>query len=134
MAPPKRKTVLLVEDDPAIRRLVHKHLTSLDVDILEVADARSALSRLSEVAPDLVCMDIVLPESNGYALCEHIRKTPRLQKVPILIISARNSIVDRAYAEEVGLTHYLSKPFTRAELLRLAGGLLNPEPQASHET
>jgi two-component system chemotaxis response regulator CheY len=122
-----RKRVLVVEDDFSIRRLLQRHLASIGVEVIEAPDARTAKARLSELRPDLVCLDLMLPESNGYALCEYMRGIPRLAEVPILIVSARGSIVDRAFAEESGVTHYLTKPFKREELLGHVGRLLNLE-------
>jgi two-component system chemotaxis response regulator CheY len=119
-----QKRVLVVEDDLAIRKLVQRHLSSIGVEVVEAADARTAKVKLKEARPDLVCMDLMLPESNGFELCEYIRSVPDLAQVPVLIISARTSIADRAFAEESGVTHYLTKPFKRDELLGLVERLL----------
>ena len=109
-----------------MRRLVVRYLESLSVDVVEAADARSALNQLAKVPPDLVCLDLVLPESNGYSICEHMRGTPDLRDVPILVMSARNSLADRAQAEELGINSYLTKPFSRTEFISVCKGLLQP--------
>jgi two-component system, OmpR family, response regulator len=111
----QKKTVLVVEDDPALRKLVHSYLKALDFDTVLSSDGRSAMRELQKHEFDLVCMDLMLPEVSGYDLCEHIRKTLGLTNLPILIISARTLPEDRAYAEEVGATAYLPKPFSRSD-------------------
>jgi len=112
------KTVLVVEDDPALRKLIHGYLKTLDFDTVLVGDGRSAIQALDQRDFDLVCMDLMLPEVSGYDLCEHIRNKLGLHNLPILIVSARTLPEDRAYAEEVGATAYLSKPFTRSDFAK----------------
>ncbi len=111
----KKQTALLVEDDPALRKLVLNYLSLMGFDVLEAPDGRTAMKRLNELQPDLVCLDLMLPESSGYDVCEFMRKTPALQNVPVVMMSARTLPEDRAIAEEVGVNAYLIKPFTRAQ-------------------
>jgi CheY-like chemotaxis protein len=113
-----QKSVLVVEDDPALRKLIHGYLKALAFDTVLSGDGRSAMQALEKQDFDLVCMDLMLPEVSGYDLCEHIRNKLGLTHLPILIISARTLPEDRAYAEEVGATAYLSKPFTRADFAK----------------
>src|SRR5579872_6915363 len=87
-------------------------------------DGRSALEYLAGQTPDLICLDLVLPEVSGYDVCDFIRKTPRLASIPVLMISARTLPADRAYAEEVGVSAYLTKPFSRAELVKQIRALI----------
>jgi DNA-binding response OmpR family regulator len=124
---PKQK-VLLVEDDPALRKLVKSHLDRMGLEVVEAADGRSALARLGEHAPDLVCLDLMLPESSGYEVCEFIRKTATLKHVPVLVMSARTLPEDRAHAEEVGASAYLIKPFNRATFTTQVSALLRTKP------
>jgi two-component system, OmpR family, response regulator len=125
MTNPPRKNVLVVEDDPSVRRLIVRHLASLSVDVTDVADARSAMSKLSTQAPDLLVLDLMLPDSSGYALCQEMKQHPKLKDVPVLVVTARSSVSDRAEAEELGITEYLTKPFHRTDFLKMAKGLLN---------
>lgn len=109
---------MLVEDDPALRKLVMHYLVLMGFCVVEAPDGRTAMTRLLEMKPDLVCLDLMLPESSGYDVCEFIRRTPTLAQVPVMMMSARTLPEDRAHAEEVGVTGYLIKPFTRAEFTR----------------
>ncbi len=110
-----RRTVLLVEDHPTLRRSLRESLDQMGFDILEAADANSAITRLAECAPDLVCLELVLPESNGYEVCEFIRQSPQHQTVPVLMMSGRGYPEDRAHAAEAGANGFLTKPFSEEE-------------------
>jgi CheY-like chemotaxis protein len=102
---------LVVEDDPEIRKLLRKYLEKLGFEVDEAGTGKAALALLETVrVPAIVCLDLMLPDSSGYVVCERIRALPRLADVPVLIISARSMPPDRAQAEEVGATAYLIKP------------------------
>lgn len=110
-------TVLVVEDSPMFRRMLSDMLQSLGYTrVLEAFSGQAALELLAEQRPDLVCLDLTLPDISGYEVCEFIRSTPVLQDVPVLMISARTQTMDRAQAEEAGASGYLIKPFTPEEL------------------
>src|SRR5262249_48679130 len=119
-----RQTVLLVEDDPFARRLVKNYLERMGLLVVEAADGRSALRRLTEMVPDLTCLDLVLPECSGYEVCEFIQRTPAIRDTPILVMSGRSLPEDRAHAIEAGASAYLIKPFTRAEFTKQVDILL----------
>jgi CheY-like chemotaxis protein len=112
----QKKTVLVVDDDPEIRKLLQASFLRLGFEVTQAADGRSAIKKLEEVRPTLLCIDLMLPESSGYDVCEHINKTPSLQGLPIMMVSARTMPNDRAQAEELGVRAYLAKPFTQADL------------------
>lgn len=110
------RTALLVEDAPLFRRVLGDYLRRLGfTDIREAPSGRAALQALEAYRPDLVCLDLVLPDVSGYDLCEFIRGTERLADVPVLMVSARHSPADRAHAEEAGATGFLPKPFSQEE-------------------
>ena len=113
--PPK---VLVVEDHPDARALVRIYLLALGLEVVDVAEGRSAIRVLESLRPDLVCLDLMLPELSGFEVCEYMRARPALKDVPILVMSARAKPMDRAFAEEVGATAYLVKPFKRSEFSR----------------
>ncbi len=83
------------------------------MQVTEVAEGRAAILHVAVNRPDLVCLDLMLPELSGYEVCQFMRSEPRLLGVPILIMSARGLPQDRAYAEQVGASTYLVKPFKR---------------------
>lgn len=112
----QKKTVLVVDDDPEIRKLLTASMVRLGFEVSQASDGRSAIKQLAEKRPTLLCIDLMLPESSGYDVCEHVQKTAVLQGLPIIMISARTMPEDRAQAEELGVRVYLPKPFTQQEL------------------
>lgn len=112
----KKQSVLVVDDDPEIRKLLVTALDRMGFTVSEAADGRTAIKRLEAARPTLLCIDLMLPESSGYDVCEHVNKTPTLNGLPILMVSARTMPEDRAQAEELGVRVYLSKPFTQTQL------------------
>jgi CheY-like chemotaxis protein len=112
----QRKTVLVVEDHPRHRAAIRKVLSGLGLEVVEASDRTSAMNQLIFRQPDLVCLDLVLPESSGYELCESIRNSSGHSQLPLLVLSERASPADRAHAVEVGASAFLSRPFTDADL------------------
>ena len=116
MSEQTQQTVLVVDDDPEIRKMVAVVFDRMGFAVSQAADGRTAIKRLDEARPSLLCLDLMLPESSGYDVCEHVLQTPTLNGLPILMVSARTMPEDRAQAEELGVRAYLSKPFTQAQL------------------
>ena len=116
MSVTKGQTVLVVDDDPEIRKLIASTLERMGFTVSEAADGRTAIKRLDAARPSLLCIDLMLTESSGYEVCEHVNQTPQLTGLPVLMVSARSMPEDRAQAEELGVRVFLSKPFTFTEL------------------
>lgn len=112
------KTALLVEDHPELRVEIRQFLQRMGLATIEASDAGSALSQLAAHQPDVICLDLVLPESSGYELCEFIRRSPRHRNIPVLMMSDRSYPEDRAHAAEAGADAFLTKPFSEATLRR----------------
>ena len=102
--------VLYVEDDPNNRRLVQRILASDGIKVLEAADAAGALALLELSHPDVILMDINLPEMDGYTLTEKIRALPGLRRVPIVALTANVMRGDRERTLEAGCDGYIQKP------------------------
>jgi DNA-binding response OmpR family regulator len=125
---PPSPTILLVEDDPILRSQIKDHLEESRFKVLIAASARAAYDQLATLKPDLVILDLVLPDSSGYEVCEHIRRDPKTKDVPVLVVSARLLPSHRAQAEEAGATAFLPKPYQRRELMRQLRALLPHSP------
>ena len=106
--------VLLVEDDPSIRETTALGLAAAGLRVTTAADGREALLRFRQVPFDLVVLDLMLPELDGYEVCREIRKSSR---VPIVMLSARSDTVDVVVGLELGADDYVTKPFELAELV-----------------
>jgi DNA-binding response OmpR family regulator len=111
---PRKPLVLVVDDDPTLRKLIRAHLRRLELDSVEAAEGHAGLACLAQEEIDLVCLDLMLPTKSGFAICEAIRKSARAD-IPVLILSARGTPEDRAQAEEAGANAYLVKPFRRVD-------------------
>ncbi len=122
--------VLIVDDDKAIRDVVRFALTQAGFDTVEAEDGRRAITRFTETAPDLIVLDVLLPELDGTEVCRTIRQTSR---VPILFLSSKDDEVDRVVGLEIGGDDYLVKPFSPRELVARVKAILrrdHSEPAA----
>jgi CheY-like chemotaxis protein len=102
---------LVVEDDADARRLVAVCLRRLGLRVMEAATGAEAGELLDRSVPDVICLDLRLPDGSGLALCERIRSTARLRDVPVVVISALTQPADLVKAEVAGANGYLTKPF-----------------------
>ena len=124
------KTALLVDDHPEIRNQIRAILRRLGFETVEASDAASAIDRLATCRPDMICLDLVLPDSSGYDICEFIRKSPEHSATPVLMMSERSYPEDRAHAAEAGADAFLAKPFTEKMLRERVEELLPPKERA----
>ena len=113
--------VLIVDDDPAIRDVVRIALAREGFETVEAADGAAALARFAAAAPDLVVLDVAMPEMDGSDVCRALR---RHSTVPILFLSSRDGEVDRVVGLEIGGDDYLTKPFSPRELVARVKALL----------
>jgi DNA-binding response OmpR family regulator len=109
------RTVLIVEDDPALLKVMSEHLARRAVRVLGASHYAAALAHLALGTPDLACVDIGLPTESGFELCEYMRGPLGLTTLPIMLTSESSWAADMAYAEEAGATAFLRKPFSMPE-------------------
>jgi DNA-binding response OmpR family regulator len=114
MSPATTRPILVVDDDAKIVRLVRTYLERAGYRVVEAADGRAALSAIALEAPVLVVLDVMLPEVDGIAVLEAIRRT---DQTPVIILSARGLVDDRITGLAAGADDYLPKPFSPAELV-----------------
>jgi two-component system, cell cycle response regulator len=110
-------TVLVVDDDSGIRRFIERLLPANEFLVLCAASGAEGLTLLSEIVPDLVVLDVVLPDVNGVTLCRAIRQDPRLGEVPILLLTGYNERGTRLGAIEAGADEFITKPFDTDEFV-----------------
>ncbi len=112
---PARGRILLVEDEPDIVRGLTDVLEFEGFEVVAAPDGRSGVREMSERGADLVILDLMLPDINGYQVCEQIRTSNQL--VPIIILTARGQELDKIRGLEAGADDYVTKPFSIGELL-----------------
>ncbi len=115
------KRILIVDDEVRIREVVQYSLEKNGFVVEAAADGRSALARLAQASFDLVVLDVMLPDLDGYELCRRIRAAGHL---PILFLSARGEEIDRVVGLELGADDYLAKPFSPRELVARVRAIL----------
>jgi DNA-binding response OmpR family regulator len=108
--------VACVEDDEDIRLLVGDSLKKERFRVKEFADARSFLAFLGKETPDLVLLDVMLPDADGFDLCRRLRSEPKHASVAVIMLTARADEIDRVLGLEMGADDYVSKPFSPKEL------------------
>lgn len=116
--------VMVAEDDIDARHVISRHLKALNVRVVEVDDGITALESIASEVPDLLVLDLNLPSMSGFELCEQVRAGEMTSRVPILVVTARNSLEDHARAREVGVTKYIAKPFKKKEFVDAVRTLL----------
>ncbi|HEX2441021.1 MAG TPA: response regulator transcription factor [Methylomirabilota bacterium] len=109
--------VLVVEDEPDIRNLVVHHLTREGFRCRVAASGAEALARVRTATPDLVVLDLMLPEMDGLEVCRRLRADPATATIPIIMLTAKADEVDRVVGLEMGADDYVAKPFSPKELV-----------------
>jgi len=113
----EKGTILYVEDNPDNRTLVRRILVSEDYKLLEATNAMEALETLKAAKPDLILMDINMPDMDGYTLTAKIKTTPGFERIPILAITANVMRGDKEKTLEAGCDGYIQKPIDFDELV-----------------
>lgn len=111
-------TILLVEDTPSEMELISHYLRESGYVVIGAQTAKEALSKAVEQRPDAVVTDVVMPGMSGFELCRSLKKNPATEKVPIVICSSKNLEIDRLWGMKQGADAYITKPFTREQLVR----------------
>jgi DNA-binding response OmpR family regulator len=109
--------VLIVDDDPDIVRLVRYNLSHSGYDVQSAASGREALELVEKQPPDLVVLDVMLPDVDGLEVCRTLRQQSASRRIPILMLTARGEEIDRVVGFELGADDYVSKPFSPRELV-----------------
>jgi two-component system alkaline phosphatase synthesis response regulator PhoP len=127
--------ILVVEDDPDIAELIQRYLERAGHTVERLASGGPVLPRLRSDPPDLVVLDLMLPELDGLTICQAMRSNPHTAALPIIMLTARSDEADRVNGLELGADDYLTKPFSPKELTARVTALLRrttraPKPAA----
>jgi twitching motility two-component system response regulator PilG len=110
--------VLVIDDSNTIRRSAEIFLRQGGHDVLLAEDGFDALAKVNDHAPALIFCDILMPRLDGYQTCAIIKRNPRFAQVPVIMLSSKDGLFDKARGRMVGSDDYLTKPFTKEQLLR----------------
>ncbi|GAB4396659.1 MAG: twitching motility response regulator PilG [Rhodoferax sp.] len=114
---PARLKILVVDDSNTIRRSAEIFLKAGQYEVVLAEDGFDALSKVSDYQPDLIFCDILMPRLDGYQTCAIIKRNARYAHVPIVMLSSKDGVFDKARGRMVGAQDYLTKPFTKDQLL-----------------
>ena len=124
LAPNAMLTILIADEEPPVVDLVRATLEDERVRLIEASDGTGALASASAFAPDLIFLDVNLPDVSGLEVCRQLRADPRLAGARIVMLTAAAQQEDIARGLTAGATHYLTKPFSPVRLLSLVEALL----------
>jgi twitching motility two-component system response regulator PilG len=109
--------VMVIDDSKTIRRTAESLLKKEGCEVISAADGFEALSLIADHNPDIVFVDIMMPRLDGYQTCALIKHNQKFKDTPVIMLSSKDGLFDRARGRIVGSEQYLTKPFTKEELL-----------------
>jgi twitching motility two-component system response regulator PilH len=110
-------TILVVDDSPTIRKLVSRALATAGHHIMTATNGAEALTKATDVHPDMVLLDVMMPYKNGYQVCRHLKNDVKTHDIKIILCTSQNQPADRFWGMQQGADAYLTKPLHEAELL-----------------
>ena len=117
--------ILVVDDSKTIRRTAETLLTKEGCQVFTAIDGFDALSKIADHQPDLIFVDIMMPRLDGYETCSLIKHNKVFKETPVIMLSSKDGLFDRARGRIVGSEQYLTKPFTKDELLGAISNQIN---------
>ena len=123
--------MLVIDDSNTIRRSAEIFLRQGGYEVVLAEDGFDALAKVNDMHPDVIFCDILMPRLDGYQTCAIIKRNPRFAQVPVIMLSSRDGVFDKARGRMVGSDEYLTKPFTKEQLLRTVAQF-HPEIGRAH--
>lgn len=124
--PPKQdKTIMVVEDSATTRTIIKRMLEGEGYKVIEARDGLEAIARFIEKSPDLILLDIIMPGMDGYQTLATLRKEHNLNNIPVIMLTAKDSLIDKLKGKMSGSTEYLTKPFNAQVLMKKINAHLN---------
>lgn len=109
--------VMVIDDSKTIRRTAETLLSRAGCQVFTATDGFEALSKIADCQPDIIFVDIMMPRLDGYQTCALVKSNPTFSATPIVMLSSKDGLFDRARGRIVGSDCYLTKPFTREEII-----------------
>jgi two-component system, chemotaxis family, response regulator PixG len=114
----KTYTIACIDDSPAVLQKIKAFLTDQSISVLTIDNSVNALMQIVRNKPDLILLDVTMPNLDGYKLCSLLRKHPHFKNTPVIMVTGNTGLLDRAKAKLVGASGYLTKPFTQSDLIQ----------------
>ena len=109
--------VMVIDDSKTIRRTAETLLTKAGCVVITATDGFDALAKIADTRPNIIFVDIMMPRLDGYQTCALIKNNSEFKKTPVIMLSSKDGLFDKAKGRIVGSDQYLTKPFSKAELL-----------------
>lgn len=109
--------ILVIDDSATIRRSAEIFLGKVGCEVVLAEDGFDALTKISDLQPSIIFCDVMMPRLDGYQTCSMIKKNPRFRATPVIMLSSKDGLFDRARGRMVGSDEYLTKPFTKDGLI-----------------
>lgn len=110
--------VMVIDDSKTIRRTAETLLKKVGCDVITAIDGFDALAKIADTHPNIIFVDIMMPRLDGYQTCALIKNNSAFKSTPVIMLSSKDGLFDRARGRMVGSDHYLTKPFTKDTLLQ----------------
>src|SRR5271157_2127353 len=111
------KTILIVEDEPKNMTLTRDMLKISGYETIEAMDGRQGVEKAKSAKPNLILMDIMMPKMDGYAACREIKADPATKNIPVIMLTAVGYDLNKKLAKQMGADGYVTKPFSRQQLV-----------------
>jgi twitching motility two-component system response regulator PilG len=121
---------MVVDDSHTIRRSAEIFLKRAGHEVFLAEDGFDALAQVNDLVPDLIFCDVLMPRLDGYQTCAIIKRNARLAGVPVVMLSSKDGVFDKARGRIAGADHYITKPFTNEQLLHAVQQFRNPSQGA----
>lgn len=118
LAGPQTLKIMVIDDSSTIRRSAEIFLGQVGYQVILAEDGFDALAKINDYHPDLIFCDILMPRLDGYQTCALIKKSVKFRHTPVIMLSSKDGLFDRARGAIVGSSQYLTKPFTKDSLLQ----------------
>ncbi len=123
--------VLVIDDSNTIRRSAEIFLRQAGFEVVLAEDGFDALAKISDHQPKVIFVDIMMPRLDGYQTCTLVKQNPNLKSTPVIMLSSKDGVFDRARGRLAGSDRYLTKPFTKETLIDAVNACVNPAAASS---
>jgi two-component system alkaline phosphatase synthesis response regulator PhoP len=129
-----KKSILVIEDTKSVRQILAAMLLEEGYEVITAIDGKDGLEMAKREEPDLIILDVMLPEMNGYEVCCHLKFDEQYEHIPVILLTARRKEADRKKAAQTCADAYLTKPFERDQLMQEVRRLLEQHKDAEKTT
>ena len=114
----EQERILVVDDEASIRRILETRLKMVGYEVITAADGEEALEAFQKHNPDLIILDVMMPKINGYKISRLLKYDNKYKDIPIIMVTARSQLEDKAIGEETGVNEYITKPFELDQIVK----------------